>query len=264
MLVATLFAAGSTTEPQRRRGGQFGRSQAFDPTWLYDGSFVFCRVAFRNAPYRDGNGWSVDYPRADLNLPFRTGQLTTIPISRDYRGEPNHVVITLTDPNLFKCPFIMMTEPGGLDMDDDEAAHLRTYLDKGGFLWADDFWGERAWSDWDHEIRKALPAAEFPIFDLTPDHPMFHMLYVVDHVPQIPSIGFWLGTGQTSERGFASQTPHIRAINNERGDVMVLMTFNTDFGDAFEREGDDRRYFDRFATEGYSFGINVLLYAMTH
>jgi hypothetical protein len=87
---------------------------------------------------------------------------------------------------------------------------------------------------------------------------------VVDHVPQIPSIGFWLGTGQTSERGFASQTPHIRAINNERGDVMVLMTFNTDFGDAFEREGDDRRYFDRFATEGYSFGINVLLYAMTH
>ena len=36
------------------------------------------------------------------------------------------------------------------------------------------------------------------------------------------------------------------------------------FGDAFEREGDDRRYFDRFAAEGYAFGVNVIVYAMTH
>jgi len=264
-VAATLVVASSAAEPQGRRGGQFGRFQSVDPTWIYDGSFVFCRIAFRNAPYGDGGGWSVDYPRADLNLPFRTGQLTTVPISRDSQGEPNHVVITLTDPKLFQCPFIMMTEPGGLFLDGEEAARLREYLDKGGFLWADDFWGEYAWKVWENEIRKALPAGQFPIVDLPLDHPVFHMLYVVKYVPQIPNINYWFSSGfNTSERGADSQTPHIRAINNQDGHVMVLMTHNTDFGDAFEREGEDRRYFDRFATEGYSFGINVILYALTH
>jgi len=265
-LTMTLFTSSSAFEPQGRRGGgRGGGRQAVDRTWMYDGSFIFCRIAFAESMYGDGSGWQVDYPRADLNLPFRTGQLTTVPISHDSRGEPNHVVLTLTDPNLFQCPFIMMTEPGGLSLNGEEAAKLREYLDKGGFLWADDFWGENAWFAFESQIRKALPAQQFPIEDLPLSHPLFHMLYEVDHVAQIPSITFWFGSGfSTSERGFDSRTPHVRGIKNEAGDVMVVITHNTDFGDAFEREGEDRQYFDRFATEGYSFGINVILYAMTH
>ncbi len=41
---------------------------------------------------------------------------------------------------------------------------------------------------------------------------------------------------------------------------MVLITHNTDFGDAFEREGDDPSYFYTFSVDGYAFGINALLY----
>jgi len=44
----------------------------------------------------------------------------------------------------------------------------------------------------------------------------------------------------------------------------VLMTHNTDLGDSFEREGDDPTYFSVMSVPGYSFGINALLYAMTH
>jgi hypothetical protein len=44
----------------------------------------------------------------------------------------------------------------------------------------------------------------------------------------------------------------------------VLITFNTDFGDAFEREGENKAYFEEFAGVGYAFGINALLYAMSH
>jgi hypothetical protein len=58
--------------------------------------------------------------------------------------------------------------------------------------------------------------------------------------------------------------PHVRAIFDENGRMMVLMTHNTDFGDAFEREGDDHEYFLTFAPEGYAFGVNALLYSMTH
>ena len=76
-------------------------------------------------------------------------------------------------------------------------------------------------------------------------------------------IFFGIG-GSTSERGAESAIPHARGIPDERGNLMVLITFNTDFGDAFEREGDNREYFEYFAGKGYAFGIDVLLYAMTH
>jgi hypothetical protein len=90
-------------------------------------------------------------------------------------------------------------------------------------------------------------------------------LYDIRHIPQIPSIGFWASTGgQTSERGADSAVPHVRAITDEDGRIMVLMTHNTDFGDAFEREGDDHRYFLQFAPDGYAFGVNTLVYSMTH
>ena len=69
---------------------------------------------------------------------------------------------------------------------------------------------------------------------------------------------------QTSERGADSREPHARAIFDHRGHLMVLITHNTDYGDAFEREGESRAYFDRFAGPGYAFGINAVLYALTH
>ena len=56
----------------------------------------------------------------------------------------------------------------------------------------------------------------------------------------------------------------MRAISDRDGRILVVMTHNTDFGDAFEREGDSREYFETFAGAGYAFGINTLLYAMTH
>ena len=57
---------------------------------------------------------------------------------------------------------------------------------------------------------------------------------------------------------------HTRAVVDSHGRIMVLMTHNTDFGDSFEREADDPRYFYNFSVPGYAFGINALLYSMTH
>lgn len=255
-----LALAASVALTQRR----FGEPTRWATPADFDGTFLFCRVAFRANPYGDGARWYVDYPRADINLSFRLAELTKTTISHDLDGGIRHVVVRLTDPELFHCPFIMMTEVGNAYFDDAEAAALRDYLLKGGFLWADDFWGPRAWDAWAAEIAKALPAAEYPPVDLPLDHELFHALYDVRRMPQIPGIGFWLDTGQTSERGIASAEPHARALFDDHGRIMVLMTHNTDFGDAFEREGDNHEYFLAFAPEGYAFGINALVYAMTH
>jgi hypothetical protein len=252
----------TTASAQRRRGWGGFRNLPLSSEWVYDGAFVYCRVAYRSSSYGDGGSWATDYPQADLNLPWRTGQLTTVPISRDGRGEPNHVIVTIDDPNLFQCPMLIMIEVGSAYFDENDAAILRSYVDKGGFIWVDDFWGEYAWQVWAHEIGKVFPG--IPIEDVPLDHPLFHMVYNITKIPQIPSINHYLSTGNTSERGADSAVPHVRAIMGEDGQIKVLMTHNTDFGDAFEREGESRIYFDRFAAEGYAFGINAIVYAMTH
>jgi hypothetical protein len=178
---------------------------------------------------------------------------------------PKPLLVRLTDPAVFShCPFIMMTEPGGAYFDDQEAANLKDYLLRGGFLWADDFWGEHAWDVWEAQLRKALPSAAFPIVEVPLDHSVFHQVFSVKGFQQIPGIGYWDGRTRTSERGPSTAVPHLRAINDDRGRVMVLMTFNTDFGDSYERETEDPAYFQRFSVPGYAFGINVVVYAMTH
>jgi Domain of unknown function (DUF4159) len=264
VLAALALVAGVSAAQRSGFRGWRRPNTAFATRDDFDGGFQFCRVVFRNDPNGDGNGWEVDWPRADENLSIRLSELTRLPVSMDAEKQPKHLLLRLSDPELARCPFIMMTEPGGASFDEREAAGLREYLLKGGFLWADDFWGEYAWRFWEGQIRKALPAASYPIVDVGLDHPIFHEMMSVPRIPQIPSIGFWQGRRSTSERGADSATPHVRAINDDHGRVMVLMTHNTDFGDAYEREGEDHEYFERFSIPGYAFGVNVVLYAMTH
>jgi hypothetical protein len=255
-----ITAASLTLTAQRRRGGAITIAQEAD----FDGGFQFCRVAFRQSPDGDGGGWSVDYPQADRNVTVRLSELTRAAV-RLQQGEPNHLVTRLTDDALFRCPFVMMTEVGTVYFDNAEAERLRAYLLKGGFLWADDFWGDYAWDIWQREIRKVLPAAEYPIVDLPLDHPIYRTQFVLKTgVPQISSINFWLGAGHTSERGAASAQPHGRAILDAHGRVLVFMSHNTDIGDSWEREGEDPDYFRLYSVNGYGLGIDVLLYAMTH
>jgi hypothetical protein len=113
-LVVVVLAAAVRVEAQFAQRG-FGRgflnvrvAKAED----FDGRFNFCRVMFDSDFRGDGANWSVDYPRADINLSIRLAELTKTTISRDSSGNPKHLLVRLTDPELFGCPFIMMTEVG--------------------------------------------------------------------------------------------------------------------------------------------------------
>ena len=246
---------------QRRFGGRF----PIPTEQSFDGRFNFCRAVFRSGRYGRGGGWGVDYPDADVNFSIRLSELTRTRVSFDDEHSPRHFVVQLTDATIFHCPFLMMTEPGGLSLSDEEVANLRNYLLKGGFLWADDFWGQAAWASFEQEMRKVLPAAQFPLREVSGNHPMLRMQFPLTGVKQIPSINFWVGSGGgTSEWGPDSRMPEARTFVDQHDRVLVLATHNTDYGDSWEREAEDPDYFYNFSVHGYAFGINVLLYAMTH
>lgn len=274
-LMVAALAVGAAGYAQRYGGGGRGHGGGVYNGGYYSirradknsftGDFTFCRIAFRQAYNGDGNGWGVDYPRADQNLSIRLSELTKARVNFDQGGDPNYYVMQAAEEELFNCPFVMMTEPGGTYFDENEAKSLRAYMLKGGFLWADDFWGEYAWQHWVGEVRKIFPEAnEYPIIDVPMNHAMFHSLFDVKEFPQIPGIAVWARWHTKSERGAESAVPHARAILDAKGRIMFFMTHNTDFGDGYEREAEDPSYFYNFSVPGYAIGIDLILYEMTH
>jgi hypothetical protein len=263
-LTALVLVVSGTALAQFGQRGRFRGLPMAGPD-SFDGRFQYCRIMYRENRFGDGDGWATDYPSADVNLSIRLSELTKTAVSFASSGEPKHLIVRLTDDELFRCPIIMMLEVGGLFLDDEDAARLRTYLLKGGFLWVDDFWGSTAWAAWESQIRKAFPSSEFPIVDLKPDHLMFRTLFELPRMPQIPSINSWfrLGGG-TSERGADSAEVHTRGILDRSGRLMVLMTHNTDISDSWEREAEDPNYFYQFSVNGYAVAINVLMCSMTN
>jgi len=267
ILVVVVASAVFAQRGRPGRGGRglySGRPARYATMDDFKGGFQFCRIVFRQGN-GDGAGWNVDWPRADINLSIRLSELTSTRVGRDASFTPKHLLVELSDPELFHCPFVMMTNVGAIAMSAREVANLRDYLLKGGFVWADDFWGSASWDWWEAQLRRVLPAPDFPLIDLPAEHPLFHAQFTVKGTPQIANIGFWTRSGGgTSERGTDSAVVHTRAIVDSHGRIMVLSTHNTDLGDSFEREGDDPSYFMVMSVPGYAFGINTLLYAMTH
>jgi len=256
------IAAVAVAEAQFGRGF-FGSRVASEKD--FDGRFHYCRLLYRPGMNGYGGSWRTDYPNADINLSVRLSELTKIPVSKNGSGSPNHLLVRPSGDELFQCPLVIMSAPGSAVIDEAEAQRLREYLLKGGMLWTDDSWGSYQWQHWVAELRKILPPAEYPIFDVPLDHALFKTQFEVTEIPQIPNIGFFLRSGGgTSERGADSAVPHFRVIRDGHGRIMVVMTHNTDVADAWEREGEDPGFFYQFSPDGYAVGINVLLHAMTH
>jgi hypothetical protein len=271
MLIAlATFAVAGVAFAQRGFRGSFregGFPYIAAPEQMPDASFVICRLAYRRVRAEEsGIGWQTDYPYAEINLTTRLSELTKTRVSRNESSEPRHYAVQPLDNALFNCPILVASDAGTLGFTDAEAARLREYFLKGGFLWADDFWGNAAWDSFSREIGKVLPPSEFPLEEIEISDPMLHSQFELSKVPQITNIQFWRRSGgrETSERGEESRNVNMRVIRDVHRRIMVVATHNTDVADSWEREGEDPEFFYQFSPDGYALGIDVMLYAMTH
>ena len=212
----------------------------------------------------------MDYPESDQNFSLRLSQLTTLNVNRDEAGEIVHSVVRLDEPDLFKYPFLYMLEVGGMSLSEQEREGLRSYLLRGGFLLVDDFWGDRGWENWAYEISQVLPLDIYPMVDIPLDHEIFHIVFDLDAVPQVPGIRAWEWSGDSLEGDlsrYAIHGPeaHAKGIFDHDGRLMAVIMHNTDLGDGWEREGEHIDYFREYSAKlAYPMGINIVVYAMTH
>jgi len=234
--------------------------------------FTFVRIIRDRNPYGSPSSgtWITDFPDSDLNLSFRLQQMTSLKVDPDGR------TLRLGDPDLFNYPWIYMVEPGALLLRDDEVTILRNYLQNGGVLMADDFWGEWQWRGFAEQIKRVLPQRDF--VELPMEHPIFHCVFDLKgpkNKLQTPNIrqgqrsrldGVTWERHPTEDGGYEDCSEmHVRAIFDDKGRIMVLATHNCDNGDSWEREGEDDFFFHEFSEKrGYPLGVNVIFYLMTH
>jgi hypothetical protein len=226
--------------------------------------FYTCWLAFdRTRIVGSKQGWATDYPLAMRNFTLRLGEFTTTTIHQYDDGAPADGVVRLLDEGLFQCPFLFTSDIGSAVFSTEEGERLREYLQKGGFLWADDSWGRAAKDRWLSEFNRMLPGYEHVY--LGADHPLMTSFYELKEVPQMPSAQHWLRSGgeRYETRGVDSSVPTLSAFKDENGRVAAVFTHNTDIGDGMEREGVDPGYFFLFSPHAYAMGINIALYAMT-
>ena len=221
------------------------------------GEFTFVRIMYDSphSPYQQwfGGAWRVDYPEADTNFTegIHSWASTNLLLAQPVQLKP-------TDPHLFDYPFSYIVEPGHMELSDTDAAALREYLLRGGFLFLDDFHGEYEWQHAREQIRMIFP--EYEIKDLPLSHPIFHSYFDVDQVVQVPGVAALIH-GVTYEKG--GVTPHYMGVENKNGRLMIFMTRNCDLGDAWEWINDPR-YPAQYGLMAYKVGMNVIVYAMSH
>ena len=220
------------------------------------GEFEFVRLAYSSNRFAQSAGrrqaWETDWPEAEHHFLKGVGRLTKVDAAE------NGVILTPLDPKLFDYPWLYAVEVGHWYLNDQEAARLREYLLRGGFLVVDDFHGTWEWATFKTSMERIFP--DRPIVDIPPDDEVFHVLYDLDQRIQIHSMQF-IYTGQTWE--YDGFTPYWRGIYDDDGRLMVAINHNMDLGDAWEH-ADWPEYPENMTALAYRFGINYLIYAMTH
>ena len=232
--------------------------------------FHFLRVEYTDAPghargfgfvsrdARASGWWAQDWPTAENHFTTGIARLTRIDI-----GDPRH--LRLTDPHLFDYPWIYATQTAWWDLSDAEVLQLREYLLRGGFLVTDDFWGEADWEEFQAAMERVLPGR--PIDDIQETDSVMHVMYDIQAKDRtfIPGSRhlrrFSDGSVQIVQP--PGTVPAWRAMYDDKNRMVVAINFNTDVGDAWEF-ADVPYYPEAMTTLAYRYGINYIIYSMTH
>jgi hypothetical protein len=163
-------------------------------------------------------------------------------------------VHTLDDTDLLRFPLAYLTEPGFWWPDDAEAQGVRDFIHKGGFLIVDDFHFEEEWRVFESAMLRVLPDAKIERLDVT--HPVFNAFFAIESL-DVPY------PGRLGEMGLKGEFYGIHEDNDPSKRLMVVINYNMDIGDYMEWSATGTYAFAP-TNEAYKFGINYIVYGLTH
>jgi hypothetical protein len=250
------IGAGAAAGPVAIAAGAPPRVAAPDPeNPPYDGRFAFVRLSYGARDGGLGGGgfrrrndpmWSHDLPRADENFLRIMQELTSVPTAPDY-----HLVLSVDDPELFRYPVAYIVEVGFWVPTDAEVQALRAWLLKGGFLIVDDFRGEHL-ANFVSQMRRILPEGRFQT--LEGGEEIFDSFF---HIPDPHALA------PPYDRQLVPVYMGMFENNDPSRRLMVIANYNNDLAEYWEFS--DYGYYPiDLANESYKFGVNYVVYGLTH
>jgi len=158
----------------------------------------------------------------------------------DFASE--EAVVTPGESKLFDYPFVIMTGHGNITFSENDAQNLRTWMLRGGTLYADDDFGMD--ESFRREIKKVFPEKE--LIELPREHDIFHSFYDLNGTPKIHK--------------HDDKRPETFAIYNESGRIMVLYTYETNISDGWSNAHDDP---PNIRQNAFQMGVNIFYYILT-
>jgi hypothetical protein len=157
---------------------------------------------------------------------------------------PDQSVVKASDPKLFDYPFLYLTGHGNIRFSEREIENLRTWMLRGGFLYADDDYGMDA--SFRREIKRIFPERELTLLDNS--FPLFTSFY--DFSSGIPKIHL-----------HDEKPPQAFGIFDDNGRLICLYTYESNISDGWADPGthDDP---PAVRDKALKFGVNILNYVM--
>lgn len=251
---AGVMAVATADLPMRQQFGGDQRPPGPDMqvagNTAYDGRFVFIRLrydfGYGGFMRRGGPPWSHDYPRGEVHFMKIMDEITYLHPRLDGSN-----ILALDDPELFNYPVAYMAEPGFWTLTEQEATSFRSYLQKGGFVIFDDFRGYD-WQNLQAQMQRVLPEWHWVRVD-TGQEPIWHSFFEIPN-PLIlePPYG-----------GLPPSYWGIYEDNDPKKRLVALANVNNDISEYWEWSDTGYAPVD-ISNEAYKYGVNYLIYGLTH
>lgn len=200
-----------------------------------------------------GTNWTVDYPRGDRTFAAAIRRLTRI----DVRSVEQPVNPDDGD-DIYYWPYLHVGMPGSWSLTDKQAAKIRDYLQRGGFILCDSLFGTDEWAGFEEGLKRILP--DGAVEELADADAMFHTIFDIRERYQVANFRS-MARGRTYRADGA--VPYWRVVRDAKGRVVVAITFNSDLGDSWQL-ADNPAYPEKYSALGIRLGVNYLIYSMTH
>ena len=210
--------------------------------------FVFARVRFNmtwGALRQSEAPWHHDYPFSEHFYLSILREITSL-----HTRDDAYEIVDLDSSDIFKFPFLYVSEPGFMDPSDAEVDNLREYFDRGGFVMFDDFRGVDLYN-LQYVLKRVYPDRE--MFLLNPSDEIFNVFYSIESLEMVP---FYFDERFT---GF----PEFWGMTDEYGRLILVANQNNDLGEYWEALDLANTPLEP-STQSVRLGINYMIYAMTH
>lgn len=274
VLAAVVILLLATAALAQRRGGFGGGGfgggpsvRSTDVNFPDEGEFHYLRLqyvdyngnrGFNGSRRGQANGWwAQDYPDTENHFSFGLTRLTNLSV-----GKPAYspLVTEKGETEIFDYPWIYVTQNGYWDAGDDEVEKIREFFARGGFMMTDDTWGAQEQASFEDIMDRVFPGR--PIIDMNQQDPIMKVMYTIEDKDRTYIPGQRHLDGRGGVRNVGAQ-PRWMAIHDDKGRVIVAINYDTDIGDAWEY-ADAPYYPEHMTTLAFHYGINYVVYAMTH